>query len=185
MREGLLQLKKANTLDLIFVVDDSGSISEEDFLLAKQTTDQIIQHFSNQDALFAVVFFSSDSRIIAPLGPAQEVLPKLTGISKNISNCSKETTDFFILLVLLPFLCVTDVEYEAGTQQQGQTCTGQGLRDAAKIFRHSGIANAKKVVFLITDGAENCDKKDALQASMELKSGLVSNRIQYSISIRH
>lgn len=114
------------TFDLVFVLDGSGSISPEDFLLEQQFVTTMLTEFviSPQFAQFGVIQFSSPgtAEIITPITDDQgAIIAAVTGM----------------------------------VQINGSTDIAEGLTFAVNEFAASGRAGVPQVIVLVTDGVNN------------------------------
>lgn len=135
LRKRMAKNLQANMVEVLLCVDDSGSISDPDFVKLRQAGEEILRiSASNNGARFAGVMFHSTSTIVSPW--RQSAIEVQQALNSHV-------------------------------RKRGGTNTSQGLTDAQQLYSR-GRNNAKRLLFLLTDGEAN-DKADAERLAAQLK----------------
>eukprot|EP01116_Phalansterium_solitarium_P021754 TRINITY_DN6902_c0_g1_i3.p1 TRINITY_DN6902_c0_g1~~TRINITY_DN6902_c0_g1_i3.p1 ORF type:complete len:855 (-),score=256.66 TRINITY_DN6902_c0_g1_i3:132-2696(-) len=83
-RQKILSTQQARgAIDAIVVLDESNSISDVDFDVARVACQQIVEQYSGLNVHFGIILFSNDPRTISPLSPDRaSVLQALHDVSR-------------------------------------------------------------------------------------------------------
>ena len=134
-------------VDIIYIVDESGSIDPTQFEQLRKFMNEILQVFVIEPingVALGVIGFSAATRIIVELGSLQNT----TACTNAINNIKQKT---------------------------GGTNTGLALDEATEMFARSGraaCAGASRLAILLTDGASNDERLTIAAAERALAAGI-------------
>ncbi|XP_043916972.1 sushi, von Willebrand factor type A, EGF and pentraxin domain-containing protein 1 isoform X2 [Protopterus annectens] len=135
--------EKSNSLDLVFLVDESSSVGNTNFLSELRFVKKLLSDFPVVPSAtrVAIVTFSSKNHVV----------PRVDYISASQANHHK--------------CSLLNQEIPSITYRGGGTYTKGAFQQAVEILQHSR-GNATKVIFLITDGYSNGGDPRPVAASL-------------------
>lgn len=141
-------------IDMVIVVDDSGSLSTSDPTNVRFAALQTLLNniSTGSDIKLGLVFFASTAKLDVPLDTA--------------SNATK----------------AINTAIAAHTYPNGGTATDQGIKTAVAELSTNGRPNASKVILLFTDGYPNSDSLAIAEATSAKAAGITINVVQLGTS---
>lgn len=155
-------------LDLLFVVDNSGSIGLKNFAKVKMFLKNVIQFVQVDVEMdrIGVVLFNTDPSLV--FGMDKHLSNEFVASKSKFGMCHNEWTDYLIIredCAMLLYVCILLDAIDRLSYQGGGSYAGKALRFAAEVLDGSvkNDATRTRVVMLVNDGAS----EDRMESAAE------------------
>jgi len=153
-----------NGLDLVIVIDDSGSIDDFEYTRdrsIKQLFCSMSQLAESEDVRASVVAFASEAEVLIPLTPLKDL--DIVGKDSELEDCQQP---IYVRYADKEDCAPSIDECISALDEEGGTSTDLAILQAIQVFLESNSEIREKRVLLFTDGDPH-DSNAAVEASKQ------------------